>query len=197
MIIDNNKSLLRKKDKEVALDKEVTKEAKSSVVTTVEELLQKQVCHEFHNERMYLAMAIWCDIEGYTETARFLSKQAIEKRNHGMDFINYMLKQAIKVSPPQAREVDGDFENLEVLLEKALDQRVETTDMLKRLHTEALKTSDLSLIITKKYLKEQIEEEQKFLSILNLYKLCEKSKINFEIELNRLIDEDKYLIGML
>lgn len=196
MIIDNNKSLLRKKNKEVIVDKEI-KEIKTDPVTTVDELLQKQVCQRFHNERVYLAMAIWCDIEGYTETAKFLSKQAIEERSHGVKFINYMLKQDIKVSSPQAQEITENFENLEILLNKILNQEVETTDILKKLHTEALKTSDVALLITEKYLKVQVEKKQLFLSVLNLFKLCEGSKIDFETNISKLMYDKMFKIGNL
>jgi len=196
MIIDNNKSLLREKNKEATTNIEAEEE-KLDTITNIEKLLQKQVCHEFHNERLYLSMALWCEEKGYIETAKFFNIQSLEERSHGMDFINYMNKRKMKVNPPYEQPIEEGFNNLKSLLEAALKQEILTSTMIKEIHREALKSSDLALTIAFKYLEEQVEEEQLFNSLLNLYDLCDGSKIDFEMGISAIVKNNKYIIGNL
>lgn len=204
MLLDNktkkramkNKPVLPKLDLELA--KEGTKlEPKEEGNSSIKELLQKQVCHEFGNERLYISMSLWCEEKGYIETAKFFSEHSLEERKHGMDFINYMNKRKMTVKPPCDQEIEREFENLEVLLKTALKQEIKTSNMIKELHQEALKTSDMALTIASKYLCEQVEEEQLFISLINLFNLCEGTKIDFEMEVNLIKKKDKYKIGTL
>ncbi len=171
---------------------------KSSSSSRIQELLQRQVCHEFDNERLYLAMALWADHKGYTETAKFFSKHTKEERRHGMDFINHMLAREMKVDPPCEEKQPSEFENLEDMIVQAVERERLTTKMIGEIHREALKTNDLALIIAGKYLNEQWEEEQLFNSLLNLYKLSKQNIIDFEMEVMKLKDKHpKYKIGKI
>jgi len=114
-----------KKDKPVSL---VEKEAR------LEDLMQNQVDHEFENARLYLAMAIWCHINGYIETAKFFSTHALEERKHGMDFLNTMLVLDMEVRQPITKEMKGDYDDLEELLEAAVDREIVTSVLIGKLH---------------------------------------------------------------
>ena len=184
----------KKEDGGVLID---ATEEKTETSDTIEELLQKQVCHEFGNERLYISMSLWCEENGYIETAAFFSEHSLEERRHGMDFINYMNKRKIKVNPPCEQDIEREFEDLKTLLKAALKQEIKTSSMIIKLHQETLKTSDLALTIARKYLQEQVEEEQLFSSLLNLHKLCGDSKIDFEMEVGQIKSNDKYKIGTL
>jgi ferritin len=184
---------------EVVHQEPMVKEDETHISTKsdLQDLLQKQVCHEFDNERLYLAMALWCEEHGYTDTASFFSKHTYEERRHGMDFINFMSKQKMRVEAPCAKEVQRDYNDLKSLLEAAMQRERETSAMISNLHKEALKTHHLALTITGKYLQEQVEEEQLFESLLNLYDVCVGSKIDFEMGVNKIKDENKYKLGTL
>lgn len=184
----------KKEDGGVLID---STEKKSETSDPIKELLQKQVCHEFGNERLYISMSLWCEENGYTETAKFFSKHSLEERRHGMDFINYMSKRKMKVNPPCEQEIEREFEDLGTLLKAALKQEIKTSSMIKEIHEEALKTCNLALTIANKYLCEQVEEEQLFISLVNLHKLCGDSKIDFEMEVGHLKSDDKYKVGTL
>ncbi len=164
---------------------------------SLNDLLQNQVCHEFDNERLYLSMALWCEENGYIETAAFFSGHSLEERQHGMDFINFMLKMKIRVEPPCPREVQRDFDDMKHLLEESVKREKETSKMISEIHKEAMKTNNLAITIANKYLQEQVEEEQLFESLLNLNNLCNGSKIDFEMEVSKIKAKDKYKIGTL
>ncbi len=177
--------------------KELKEKKSTSKSSTINDLLQNQVCHEFDNERLYISMALWCSEKGYTETAKFFSKHSLEERRHGMDFVNFMVIRKINVQPPCETKVQREFDNMKSLLDAALAREKETSSMIREIHKEALKTSDLALTIAGKYLHEQVEEEQLFMSLINLYDLCGGSKIDFEMTVNKIKHNGKYKIGAL
>jgi ferritin len=176
---------------------EKTDHDKKASSSNIEELLQRQVCHEFDNERLYLSMALWCDYHGYPETAAFFSKHTLEERRHGMDFINHMLMRHIKVKPPCEHEQPADYEDLTDIFKRAIKRERETTEMIGEIHAEALKTNDLALTIAGRYLQEQLEEEQLFMSLYNLYKMCNGNAIDFEAEVSKIKSKDKYKLGTI
>jgi len=169
----------------------------STADTSIQGLLQRQVDHEFDNERLYMAMAIWCDINDYQETAKFFSKHTLEERKHGMDFLNFMLSQKMKAKIATAGNVQTSFENMKELLTAALDREKETSKMIGEIHTAALKGGNLALTIAGKYLNEQVEEEQLFTAILKLYDTAAGNKADFEMMVMDIKKHDKFKPGKL
>lgn len=163
----------------------------------VYKLLQRQVNHEFENERLYTSMALWCEKNGYIETAKFFSGHSLEERKHGMAFINFMLKQKMSVETPYTTDIPRDFDSLKDVIVSSVRKENETTKMIEELHKEAVVNSPVVVTIAHQFLCEQVEEEQLFLSLLNLFKLCGDSKIDFEMEVGLLKSSSKYKIGEL
>lgn len=184
------------KYKKIDSESEITEEKKEKI-NSIKDLLQRQVCHEFANERLYISMSLWCENNGYVETAAFFMAHSLEERRHGMDFLNYMSKRKMKPHVPCDEDIEREFEDMKTLLRAAVKIEITTTNMIKEIHQEALKTSDLALTIAEDYLQEQVEEEQLFLSLANLYNLCGDSKIDFEMEVGQLKSSGKYKIGTL
>jgi len=167
--------------------------------STITQLLQRQVSHEFDNERLYQAMALWCTHNGYPETARFYSKHTLEERRHGMDFINFMLKQGMRVKPPVPKIQPTDFKCMGDVIAQSMEREKETTRMIEEIHREALKEGNgAALTIAGKYLNEQVEEEQLFRSLANLFMMANGSRNDFEVEVMTLKNnKHKHKIGEL
>ena len=163
----------------------------------LEGLLQEQVVHEFQNERLYLSMALWCSKNEYMQTAKFFSTHALEERQHGMAFINAMIKQRMDVVTPEPGPVETDFTNLEDVLEKAMKREIKTSKLIAQLHATAIKEHSLISQVTEEYVEEQVEEEQLFQSLLTLFHVCDGSKIDFEMEVRTIKTSGKYVIGNL
>ncbi len=166
----------------------------------LEILMQKQVDHEFENARLYLAMAIWCQTNGYTETAKFFSEHALEERKHGMDFINAMIVLELPIRQPLTKKMKGNYDDLEELLSDAVDREIMTSIMIGKIHKCAIMQGSLASRITEEYIEEQYEEEQLFKSILNLYKLHKNkdSLASFESQIGEIAKRTgKYMIGQL
>ena len=164
----------------------------------VNQLLQRQVDHEFSNERLYLSMALWCEENGWPETAKFFSSHAVEEeRVHGMKVINFMLKKKIKVATPTPDESKREYTDMKEVLTDAVKREELTSKMIGELLQESIKTGDLAYTIADELMKEQIEEEQLFNSVLNLYEMCNNSRIDFEMEINTVKSSGKYKIGSI
>ena len=165
--------------------------------TSIQGLLQAQVNHEFENERLYLSMALWASNKGYIETGKFFSTHALEERKHGMDFINFMLNKNMKPKAPVTTGIPDDFKDLGDMIHQAVKREFETTTLIRDLHKKAVDSSDHAQTISATYLQEQLEEEQLFLSVYNLYKLCGESKIDFEMEIGSIKKCDKYKLASI
>jgi len=164
----------------------------------VKALLQRQVNHELSNEALYTSMAIWCENKGFTQTAKFFGRHAFEERRHGMDFINFMAQRGFKIKTPEIEFIPADYEDLEELIEAAVKREYETTAKIQEIQVAAGKIGCPAITITSQYLREQVEEEQLFNSLLALYKLAGENKFDFESAVLDLKDKKtKWKVGAL
>jgi ferritin len=166
--------------------------------STIKDLLHKQVGHEFANAMLYRNMAFWCENNGYVQTGKFFAKHAFEEERHGMDFANYMLGKGVELEHVSPEDVVTDYEDLGELLDAALKREYETTALIQKLFKVAVEKADTAEVIAHKYLMEQTEEEQLFLSLVNLYKLAQGNKFDFETAVMDLKNKhSKYKLGTL
>ena len=56
----------------------------------VEEAINNQIREEEHSSRIYLAMASWCEANGFPGAASFFYRQTQEERFHALKFIKYV-----------------------------------------------------------------------------------------------------------
>jgi len=56
----------------------------------VEKALNEQIRKEEYSSRLYLAMAIWCEANGYPGAATFLYEHAEEERMHMLKLVHYV-----------------------------------------------------------------------------------------------------------
>lgn len=148
------------------------------------QLLQEQVEHEFFAERLYLSIAVWLDDQGYPETAKFFSEHALEERGHAMKFLNFILKRGEKTIVPATKEPPNTFENVGEVFETTLDHERFITEKVTKIYTTSLEEGDImSADIARTFLTEQVEEEQKFLSLYNMYKLEDRIDVGMEAQI--------------
>ena len=154
-------------------------------------LVDKQIDHEFFNERLYISMAAWCDANGFPETASFFSEHSLEEREHAFDFINHKLKQGMKPHISGTKQPPVDFRDMTDVLTQALEQEYLTNEMIQNLFDVGTKEKTFLIPIAQKYLDEQLEETQLFTSLLKLWETCNFSKIDFELEVMKLRCENE------
>ena len=161
------------------------------------QLLQEQVSHEFFAERLYLAIAVWLDQAGFPETAYWFSEHAEEERGHAMRFVNFILKRGEKVIIPGTKEPPTDFEDVESVFTAALDHERFVSEKITKIYTTSLEEADIMATeIAREFIEEQVEEEQVFLSLYNLFRLENKITIDMEAQM-KAFAEGHHRIGKL
>ncbi len=161
-------------------------------------LLQEQIEHEFFAERLYLSIGVWLDYAGYPETAKFFSTHALEEREHGMDFLNFILKRGEKAIVPGTKEPPTEFDDAGATLRAAVDHEKFITQKIADIYMSAMEEGDvMSMEIAREYTEEQIEEEQLFISLLKLYELEDKISIDMEAQMHAYRNKTKHIVGKL
>jgi len=56
----------------------------------VADAINVQIMNEEHSSRIYMAMASWCETNGYRGASEWLYKQSDEERMHMLKFIKYL-----------------------------------------------------------------------------------------------------------
>ena len=70
--------------------KDIARQSMSIKVESMD-LLNGQIKMEAHASATYLAMASWCEQNGFFTSAKFFFKQAEEEREHMMKIFNFLV----------------------------------------------------------------------------------------------------------
>ncbi|MGF7218275.1 ferritin [Spirosoma lacussanchae] len=126
----------------------------------VELVLNQQIKMEMVSSSKYLAMAGWCDRNGYDHSAGFFYKQSEEERKHAMKLFHYLCDQGATAYSPDVPPVGQEFDTLRSVFESALDQEIAVTDSINRIIGVCRREGDYATEeLMKWYVKEQVEEE--------------------------------------
>ncbi len=139
----------------------------------VEQALNKQVMIEEQSSRIYMAMASWCDANGFPGAARFLHTHSDEERMHMTKLVNYINDKG-GYAVLEALEMPANkFKNLQELFEKVLAHEEFVTSSINNLYEIAFKEKDYTTSqFLQWYIEEQIEEESLVKGILDKFRLA-------------------------
>jgi ferritin len=123
----------------------------------VEKAINVQIKNEEHSSRIYMAMASWCEVNGFRGASDFLYKQSDEERFHMLKFIKY-LNDRNGYALLSALEVPASkFASLQVMFEEVLKHEEFITDAINKLYEIAQKEKDYtSGTFLQWYINEQI-----------------------------------------
>lgn len=142
---------------------------------TVEKAIVEQIKNEEHSSRIYMAMASWCEVNGYRGASDYLYKQADEERFHMLKFIKYLNERGgyALLSPLDAPI--AEFKSLHVVFEQVMKHEEFITGTINKLYEIALKEKDYTTgSFLQWFITEQIEEESTVHGILDKMKLAGK-----------------------
>ncbi|MFT4739142.1 MAG: ferritin [Cyclobacteriaceae bacterium] len=147
------------------------------------DVLNKQIKIEAHSSAAYLAMAGWCDVNGYDNSADFFFTQSDEERGHQIKIFHYLADMECQVISPAIGESQHDFNSLKEVFEKSLENEIAVTDSIHQVVRVCRKQDDIATEeFMKWFVQEQIEEEY-------IARRC--------LELFDLLGEDKIALGMI
>ena len=142
------------------------------------DVLNKQVQMEAHSSAAYLAMAGWCDVNGYDNSAEFFFKQADEEKKHQMKLFYYLVNMEATAISPRVEEPNHEFPTLRSIYETALDMEIAVSEAIHNVVRACRKHDDIA---TEEFMRwfvmEQIEEEFVARRTLELFDVIGEDKI--------------------
>ena len=134
--------------------------SKCSLRPETEQLLNQQVGMEAGSAAHYLAMASWCDTQGYKQAAEFLYHHAEEEKAHMLKLFHYINDVGGHAMHPEITGIQHEFKSFRQVFELALAQEIEVTQSIHHLVDHCLAVKDFSTFnFLQWFVAEQIEEE--------------------------------------
>ena len=139
---------------------------------SIETILNQQIAIESTASYKYLAFASWCDVEGYSGSAKFLYEHSDEERFHMMKLFRYINDKGGKSIVPAMAQPRKDFKSLKEVFVCAYESEIEVTEAINEIAALCLKEADFTTYnFIQWFITEQLEEENLYRSILDKIKL--------------------------
>lgn len=143
----------------------------------VEEAINVQIKNEEHSSRIYMAMASWCETNGYRGAADFLYKQSDEERMHMLKFIKYLNDRGGYAVLAGLELPASEYKSLRDVFDHVLSHEEFITASINQLYEVSLIEKDYTTgNFLQWYINEQIEEESTVNGILDRMKLVGEDK---------------------
>src|SRR3569832_620608 len=127
---------------------------------TTEQLLNQQVGIESKSSGQYLAMASWCDTQGYKCAAEFLYHHAEEEKEHMLKLFHYINDAGGHAIYPEITEIEHTFKTFRQVFELALVHEVKVTQAIHHLVDHCIAVKDFATFnFLQWFVSEQVEEE--------------------------------------
>lgn len=124
--------------------------------------LNFRVQQEEYSGRIYLAMSMWLDNNGYVNAAKLWRRYSNEEMAHSDIARTYLLSMGVQPATPVLESPEQTFTGLPEIIEKSYDHEIVVTKQIKELATDAMSKGDHMLYeFALAYLKEQVEEHNK------------------------------------
>jgi ferritin len=143
----------------------------------IEKALNEQVQLEAESSQIYLAMASWSEVEGYSGISAFLYKHSDEERMHMLKLVKYINERGGHGIIPQLKAPAVKYKGVRELFQQVYDHEVLVSTEINHLVDICLKEKDYTTHnFLQWYVSEQIEEESLARHILDKLKLIGADK---------------------
>jgi len=148
--------------KEIASEKIPLKGKNELLSDDCVEYLNFRVQQEEYSGRIYLAMSMWLDNNGYVNAAKLWRRYSNEEMAHSDIARTYLLSMGVQPLTPVLESPEQNFTGLPEIIEKSYEHEIVVTKQIKELATDAMTKGDHMLYeFALAYLKEQVEEHNK------------------------------------
>ncbi|MFN7312011.1 MAG: ferritin [Bacteroidota bacterium] len=138
----------------------------------LEEALNAHLALEMGAIYHYLAVASWCDTNGYEGSAAFYYKQSAEEQAHFMKFFNYINQVGGHAHVPELKKPQSTYKSILDTCQKSLEGEHKVTQSIYKLVELARKNNDHATeAFLKFFVDEQLEEEMQFTRLIDRIKL--------------------------
>lgn len=158
------------------------------------ELLNKQVTMECESSLIYLNMASWCHVRGYTHSSDFFYRQSEEEKDHMTRLVKYINDVGGHLRINNLSNLTPQIDSFKSLFEISLQHEQEVTKSIHYIADHCLTTKDFSTFgFIQWYIEEQKEEEFTVNRILELFSIIGQEmtrQYEIDIEIGK-INKDK------
>ncbi|MFK5856035.1 MAG: ferritin [Bacteroidota bacterium] len=139
--------------------------------------LNDQIKKEEYSSRLYLAMGIWCQQNGYPGAAKFLFSHAEEERTHMLKLVHYLNDRGGNAQLEVIDKPENNFDSLQGVFEEVMVHEKFITESINSLYEVTVHEKDYTTMnFLQWYITEQLEEENLFNTILDKIKLVGTDK---------------------
>jgi ferritin len=143
----------------------------------VEKALNEQIKKEEHSSRIYLAMASWCERNGYPGASDFLYAQTEEERLHMLKLVHYLNDRGGNTIVGKLDAPVAKYKSLLDVFQEVLHHEEYISASINELYAVCVKEKDFTTAnYLQWYISEQIEEESTARSILDQINLAGAEK---------------------
>jgi len=124
--------------------------------------LNYRIQQEEYSSRIYLAMSMWLENNGYVNAAKLWHKYSDEERGHSDFAREYLLSMGVQPATPKLDQPTESYTGLPEIIKESYQHEITITKQIKELADDSFKKGDHMLYqLTLSYLKEQVEEHNK------------------------------------
>lgn len=147
------------------------------MIQKTENALNEQIQKEEYSSRLYMAMASWCESNGFPGASIFLYEHAEEERMHMLKLIHYVNDRGGHAKLLDIEAPPLDYTSLLEIFTEILVHEKYITDSINDLYQIANDEKDYTTAnFLQWYITEQVEEESLFGTILDRIKLVGNDK---------------------
>jgi len=138
----------------------------------ITKILNDQIKNELQSSQIYRGMSCWLDDKGWVDAAKYFFKAAQEELIHMDKIYQYLFDMNVVAVVPVTDEVKQEFKELRDVVEESLKHEIEVTKNWEKISKEAEEDNDNTTYeFAQWFLKEQIEEENKWRDMLDKFNL--------------------------
>lgn len=138
----------------------------------VEDICNRQIEREGYSSNLYLAMASWAEISGFSGVAGWLYVQADEERLHMLKFIKYINERGGKAVIPTLKQPPVDFKSILDVFNEVLKHEEFVTESINEIVSVTLEEKDFNTHnFLQWFVMEQVEEEASARAIIDKIRL--------------------------
>jgi len=142
-------------------------EDKGRLSDKITEILNKQIKNELQSSQIYRGMTCWLDDNGWIDSSKYYFKSAQEELIHMDKIYQYLFSRNVLAVVPTCDEVEQEFDDIREIVEKSLEHEMDVTKNWENISEAAEEDGDSTTFeFAQWFLKEQVEEEEKFRNIL-------------------------------
>ena len=141
-------------------------------------LLHDQIAMEANASNYYLYLSSWCKVNGYEGSSSFFQNHSSEEREHMLKIIQYLNDLKINTVIPSVSKPSQNVKSLEQVIKNSLVNEQKVTKSIDKIYGVSQNENDnRTSIFLEWFVREQIEEEDLFESILQKFDVIGRDKL--------------------